>query len=100
MKPKHFFTIICIALFSTIVTPSFALDPVDPVKTETTDRAQEITNRVMEIRAMDKSTLSAKDKKELRKELKSLKKEAAKGQGIYLSIGAIVIIVLLLLLLL
>lgn len=100
MKPKHFFTLICIALFSAIVAPSFALDPVDPVKTETTNRVQEITNRVMEIRAMDKSSLSSKEKKELRKELKSLKKEAAKAQGVYLSIGAIIIIVLLLILLL
>jgi ribosomal protein L20A (L18A) len=48
---------------------------------------------------MDKSSLSRADKKELRKEVKSLKKEAA-TQGIYLSIGAIIIIILLLILLL
>ncbi|HZW65152.1 MAG TPA: hypothetical protein VFF23_05655, partial [Hanamia sp.] len=62
-------------------------------------RAQQIEHRLIEIRDMDKSSLSRADKKELRKEVKSLKKEAA-TQGIYLSIGAIIIIILLLILLL
>ena len=72
-----------------------------PVKTEIPKevRAQQIEHRLIEIRNMDKSSLSRAEKKELRKEVKSLKKEAA-TQGIYLSIGAIIIIILLLILLL
>jgi len=62
---------------------------------------QQITNRVEEIRAMDKSNLSRTEKRELRKELKEMKKHArAMGGGIYLSVGAIIIIILLLILIL
>ncbi len=60
-----------------------------------------LINRVNEIKDMDKSGLSAGEKKDLRKELKALKKEArANNNGIYLSVGAIIIVVLLLILIL
>ena len=61
-----------------------------------------ITNRVEEIRHMDKSDMSRAEKKELRKELKAMKAEAnaAAGGGVYLSVGAIIIIILLLILIL
>ena len=64
--------------------------------------ADRILNRINEIKEMDKSNLSSSEKKELRKELKSLKKEAkSKGaNGVYLSVGAIIIIILLLILIL
>lgn len=62
---------------------------------------EKITNRVEEIRAMDKSNLSRSEKKELRKELREMKHQArAMGGGIYLSVGAIIIIILLLILIL
>lgn len=64
-------------------------------------RLEVITNRVEEIKAMDKSHLSRSERKELRKELKEMKHEArAMGGGIYLSVGAIIIIILLLILIL
>jgi endo-alpha-1,4-polygalactosaminidase (GH114 family) len=64
-------------------------------------RIQEIKERVEEIKAMDKSTLTKEDRKELKTELKSLKKEAAAtGGGVYLSVGAIIIIILVLILIL
>ena len=62
---------------------------------------ERITNRVEEIRAMDKSDLSKSERKELRKELRELKKQArAAGGGVYLSVGAIIIIILVLILIL
>lgn len=62
---------------------------------------ERITNRVEEIRDMDKSHLSREERKELRKELRELKKESrAMGGGVYLSVGAIIIIILLLILIL
>jgi len=62
---------------------------------------ERITNRVEEIRDMDKSDLSREERKELRKELRELKKEArAMSGGVYLSVGAIIIIILLLILIL
>jgi len=62
---------------------------------------EKITNRVEEIKAMDKSNMSRAEKKELRNELREMKKQArAAGGGVYLSVGAIIIIILLLILIL
>lgn len=84
---------------------NFAVAADNKPKTELTAEQQaelnRITSRVEEIRAMDKSTLSRAEKKELRKELKEMKKKAnAIGGGVYLSVGAIIIIILLLILIL
>lgn len=58
-------------------------------------------NRLNEIKEMDKSDLSSSEKKELRTEVKTIKKNLkSSGNGVYLSVGAIIIIVLLLILLL
>lgn len=62
-------------------------------------RLLEIESRVNEIKEMDKSQLSKEERKALRSELKELKQEA-RGGGIYLSTGAVIIIVLLLVILL
>lgn len=56
--------------------------------------------RLHEINDMDKANLSSTEKKELRKEVRSIKTELKAANGVYLSIGAIIIIVLLLILLL
>jgi hypothetical protein len=58
-------------------------------------------NRLEEIKAMDKSLLKSSEKKELRKEVRAIKAELkSSGNGLYLSVGAIIIIILLLILLL
>lgn len=58
-------------------------------------------NRLEEIKEMDKSSLKSSEKKELRKEVRSIKASLkSTGNGVYLSVGAIIIIVLLLILLL
>lgn len=80
--------------------------PTDPPKIENTDpaaaaRAEVLMNRLKEIKEMDKSGLTRKEKKALRKEVREIKAEMAKtGNGVYLSVGAIIIIILLLILLL
>ncbi len=56
--------------------------------------------RLNEINNMDKSDLNSSEKRELRKEVRSIKKQAAEmGGGIYISVGAIIIILLLLVIL-
>jgi hypothetical protein len=73
----------------------------DPAKE--TERANGLLNRLNEIKALDKSTLTRTERKELRKELRSTKaemKQSSSGGGIYLSVGAIIIIILLLIILL
>ncbi|MGX7668916.1 hypothetical protein [Flavobacterium pedocola] len=62
-------------------------------------RGQQLVERLKEIRAMDKSEMTRAEKKELRKEVKAIKKELATDhKGVYLSVGAIIIIILLLIL--
>ncbi|MGC4039491.1 MAG: hypothetical protein QM710_01485 [Flavobacterium sp.] len=69
--------------------------------TEVPAEVQAMYDRLEEIKEMDKSEMSSAEKKELRKEVKSIKSELrSTGNGVYLSVGAIIIIILLLILLL
>ena len=75
--------------------------PTTPLTTEqaaANPRLQELTQRLEEIKAMDKSQMSASERKALRKEVRQIKK--AVGGGVYLSVGAIIVILLILLLVL
>jgi len=73
--------------------------PADKAKDDAL--AAHIIQRVNEINDMDKTNLSPSEKKELRSELKDLKKQAdGLDKRVYLSIGAIIIIILLLILIL
>lgn len=64
-------------------------------------QAQALLSRLEQIKAVDKTQLTSPEKKDLRKEVRSIKKELkTMDQGVYLSVGAIIIIVLLLILLL
>ncbi len=74
-----------------------------PVKTENKLSEEEInslTKRVEEIRNMDKSEMEAKDRKELRKELKEIKKNVKNSGGtIYIGGATLVLLIILILLL-
>ena len=61
---------------------------------------QQIKDRVEFIKTMDKSQLSKDERKALRTELKSMKKEARAVTGVYISVGALIIIILLLIIIL
>lgn len=69
-------------------------------KTETPEsaaRAKILINRLEEIKTLDRSKMTAAEKKQLRKEIKSSKKELHElGGGIYISVGAIILILVLL----
>jgi len=67
----------------------------------TDPKAQQLLLRLDQIKTMDKTQLSNTEKKNLRKEVKEIKKELkVLSGGVYLSIGAVIIIILLLILLL
>ncbi|WP_222940205.1 hypothetical protein [Flavobacterium buctense] len=94
-----------------ISTPVFANAPISepPVATKTNNpptaeakaKAEVLIKRLEEIKTMDKSNLNRVEKRALRKEVKEIKTTLkASGQGVYLSVGAIIIIVLLLIILL
>jgi hypothetical protein len=85
---------------------SNAANKITPVTTATNEpaeaaRAKTLLLRIDEINSMDKSNLNSSEKKVLRKEVRSIKKElTAMGNGIYISVGAILIIILLIVILL
>jgi len=104
MRTRNILSAAAIAIAMAIAVPARANDPVSdpsqPANTSKTDeiRAQQLRQRLEEIRAMDKSTLTKAEKKELRKEVKEIKKQARELRGVYISIGALIIIILLLIL--
>lgn len=78
---------------------TYSEEPDVDLKNE--ERAKLLNNRLVEIRDIDKSELTALERRELRSEVKEIKKELAElSGGVYLSVGAIVVILLLLILLL
>lgn len=105
-RQSLFLLVVCLVL--TMFAPQALPAAVHPASTTpTTEKpvasaeATQLLRRLDEIKAMDKSELSKSQKKELRKEVKGIKKELrAVGGGVYLSTAAIIIIALLLILLL
>ncbi|WP_418603705.1 hypothetical protein [Hwangdonia sp.] len=100
--------ILCLIL----ITLLFVLSPNSVMATEKTPtytavEANEIPpeiksmiDRINEIKSMNKSSLTRAERKELRKEVRAMKKSVrASGNGIYISSGAIIIILLLIIIL-
>lgn len=106
MKSKNLTNFLISLLFLMIgfVSPVQAamLKPVtDSIPSTEDARAKVLALRLEEIKSTDKSTLSRSEKKELRKETKDIKKEIkTMSNGVYISIGALIIIILLLILIL
>ena len=106
MKTISKLRMVAVMLTLACTVPTFA-STVDPATTEISNKAAEdaktevLLNRLKEIKDMDKSNLSRVEKKALRKEVKEIKATMkASSNGVYLSIGAIIIIILLLILIL
>ena len=102
-----------LTLFTMIVLTSLLVAPLNVVakniapiaisnnSKEIPPEVKVMLDRLEEIKKMDKSNLSSTERKVLRKEVRTIKSTlAATGNGVYLSIGAIIIIILLLILLL
>lgn len=106
MKLKNIWRITLVLMILATSLPAISSNITsDPTKSSpaknTELRTQQLMQRLEEIKASDKSELTRLEKKNLRKEVKEIKKEmAANKGGIYLSIGAVIIIILLLILLL
>ena len=74
--------------------------PKTPEKTEMPAEVRVMLDRLNEIKDMDKSELTRSERKELRKEVRTIKREMrATGNGLYISTGAIIIILLLIIIL-
>jgi hypothetical protein len=101
MTTKKILRIASFVLLLAIALPANSTTIVpEPVKTEDA-RTVQLLNRLEEIKAMNISGMTRMEKKDLRKEVREIKKEVKNnGRGIYLSIGAVIIIILLLILIL
>ncbi len=101
MRLRKIIPLLAMAMCLTIVMPALASDET-PItnsgKPANEERAQQLMTRLKEIRDMDKSHLTASEKRALRKEVRHIKRDNTRG--VYLSIGAIIIIAVLLILLL
>jgi hypothetical protein len=101
MKKLMYIAFSFMMLLSTVNIAS-ANDKSDKALTaEQQVKLEQLTNRVEQIRSMDKSTMSRAEKKALRSELKDMKKQAnaISNGGIYLSVTALLVIIILLLIL-
>jgi len=97
--------VLTLLLSATISLPlSAATNPIHattPTPATPSAEAQALLTRLDEINAMDKAPLSGTEKRKLRKEVRTIKKELTQTSGgVYLSVGAVIIIILLLILLL
>jgi hypothetical protein len=105
MKKLTVYLMMMVLSLSAFTTPMAAAEK-DPITTTNTPKevpaeVKIMLSRLDEIKAMDKSSMKSSEKKALRKEVRAIKSElAATGNGVYFSVGAIIIIILLLILLL
>ncbi|MCL6462285.1 MAG: hypothetical protein I4O51_10490 [Flavobacterium micromati] len=105
MKKISFYVMMIVLSLTVMPTQIFASEKNPALLTdspkEVPAEVKVMLNRLDEIKSMDKSELSSVEKKELRKEVRTIKKELkTTGNGVYLSVGAIIIVILLLILLL
>ncbi len=84
------------SVFATEKNPATISNPPKEVPVE----VQVMFNRLEEIKAMDKSDMNRSEKKELRKEVRAINTSlAATNNGVYLSVGALLLIIILILIL-
>ena len=91
--------LVCLVAFG---TPVFA-DTTTPSNTTPVESKEEhlarLERRLEEIKAMDFDKMTRAEKKQLRGEVRQIKKEMKAVSGVYVSIGALLIIILLIVLL-
>jgi hypothetical protein len=107
MTAKKFLQSVSLIMFIAISSPAGAAVAVAPpsqnnsIPSTDDPRVQQLVQRLEVIKGMDKSEMTRLERKNLRKEVKEIKKEMkAISGGVYLSVGAIIIIILLLILIL
>ncbi|MFV5695302.1 hypothetical protein ACM55G_07685 [Flavobacterium sp. LB3P122] len=105
MKKISFYLMMMVLSLTVVPTTTFAAKKNPTTVTnnpkEVPEEVKVLLSRLDEIKAMDKSSMKSSEKKALRKEVRAIKSElASTGNGVYLSVGAIIIVILLLILLL
>ncbi|MFV5695300.1 hypothetical protein ACM55G_07675 [Flavobacterium sp. LB3P122] len=105
MKKVSFYLMMMVLSLTSIPTTVIAAEknPITVISNtkEVPENVKKMLSRLDEIKAMDRSSMKSSEKKTLRKEVRAINAELrSTGNGIYLSVGAIIIVILLLILLL
>ncbi len=101
MKKLIYVALSFFLLIGSVNVASATVKKDQPLTEQQQAQLKTLTNRVEEIRNMERSNLTREQKNQLRTELRDMKKQAnaISNGGIYLSITAILVIILILLLL-
>jgi len=100
MKKTKLYVLMLLVTFGSFSVANASDKPVKPAKTEIPAEIVPLLNRLDEIKAMDKSELTRLERKALRVEVREIKSAVrASGNGIYISLGALIIILLLIIIL-
>ncbi len=99
---KKLLTILCSAFVLFLFVPVQANAASEPVSTSVpTTSTEALSNRLTEIREMDKSGMSSPEKKALREEKRAIKKQPnSLGGGVYITAGGLLLLIVLLIILL
>lgn len=85
---------------SNVNDPTSLVDP-EPVESAEAAKVKTLELRLDEIKAMDLENMETSEKKELRKEVRSIKHELKTiGGGVYVSAGGLILVLILLIILL
>ena len=101
MKKNSLLRTLLLIIMIAFGAPAFAdVAPVTATPTESPEEhVQRLERRLEEIKAIDVDKLSRHEKRELRGEVRAIKKEMKAVSGVYVSVGALLIIILLIVLL-
>lgn len=103
MKKLNYYLLVLLVSISAFAnTPgTVEKNPTSPKnKAEMPVEVKNMLTRLDEIKAMDKSDMNRSKKKELRKEVRAINKSlAATNNGVYISVGALLVIIILILIL-
>jgi hypothetical protein len=100
MKQTRLYLMIMMLSLGTFTTVSASEKNPTTAAKEIPAEIRVMLNRLEEIKDMDKSDMNRAEKKELRKEVRAINTEIrSSGNGIYISVSAIIIILLLIILL-
>jgi len=98
---RHFklfsiFLFVVLGSFSEVSAKNSDKESAKETRSLTNTEIKQLRNRVEEIQNLDKSELSFKERREMKKELKEIKKTLGLNSRVSISVGALIIIVLLL----
>lgn len=101
-KPILYLMIFCLLLLL-VPVPANAVTPVatDSISVAEKAKVNDLLARLDEIRLINRSSILPSERKEVRKEVRSIKEQLRTlNGGVYISVGALLIVIILLILLL